>query len=759
MRGFFPAGLWGPGALALVLGLALCACATDVAVDPEGYRCDAADLCPSGYDCVAGTCRASGSDLCAGVRCEEVPQNTCKDADTLLSWNGGGTCEPSTGACHYPSTEVTCAQGCEGGACRGEDLCQHVSCSQPPAPACAGPNVLHTWDAVGTCESSTGQCSYASSFANCPNGCADGVCLAPGSKSFARVGPRIPQAVTAVDVAPSSSGNHVLAVGKGGFVTKWDGTSWHPLSSGTTRELLSVWLRSGTQGYVVGKGGSALLYDGEGLSPLVLPGAGSGVDLVSVHGNGSHVIVAAADGTVWRSTDGTSFTRAPAPPAGYGYQLVQAFVDRDDSERVVGLCTGTLARPCVLYAGGAGATAWYVDEPDLGSLLSTGFTAVGPSTDTGYAFVAQDEGIYRHDSDTGDIDSNDVPTGISGSRVTGITLDVNASVEAVFLLSSGDQSAFGKLYRWQRGGSLTPLLTLYGSSQAVSRNDAGGVVVADSGAQGANVFRRGPVTDEALELNEDWADADLAPDGARVLINGYGDLAVLPAAGGAYRFDRSPATSPDYVGVVAGQGYALEYGKSGKLYRWTPAGGHLAVLGAGSTDWKAGCRNSDSEMFLVGAGGKIARYDGSALTLMSTATSAALNAVTCAGAGKAFAVGANGTVLRLSNGSWTGIGGVPSGAELRGAYATSQGELFVAGDVLWKYAGGAWSALNGKAGVSQLYGFGSAELYGVAGSGVFRFNGSAWTNAFGAPGTVAGGGASATALVLAGPGGLVVEAR
>ena len=304
------------------------------------------------------------------------------------------------------------------------------------------------------------------------------------------------------------------------------------------------------------------------------------------------------------------------------------------------------------------------------------------------------------------------------------------------------------------------LLTLYGTAQSISRNDVGGVVIADSGPSGANVFRRGPITNEALELNEDWVDVELSPSGARLMINGYADVAAIDSGASTFRFERSPASSPDFVGVIAGQSYALMFGGGGKLYRWSPSGGFTTVAGSGSSDWHAGCRNSDAEVFVVGAGGKLAKYNGSALTVMTSPTRADLNAVNCAGAGKAFAVGANGTVLKLSGSTWSTVSGAPSSATLTGAYAAASGEVFVVGDnVLLRYANGAWSTLPGKSGMSQLYGFSASELYGVAGGTVYRFDGGAWKSAFNAPGAISGGGATSNELVLAGAGGLVLDAK
>ena len=55
-----------------------------------------------------------------------------------------------------------------------------------------------------------------------------------------------------------SSSSNVFAVGSGGTILKYNGTSWSSMTSGTTNQLNSVWGSSGTNVFAVGIGGTIL---------------------------------------------------------------------------------------------------------------------------------------------------------------------------------------------------------------------------------------------------------------------------------------------------------------------------------------------------------------------------------------------------------------------------------------------------------------------------------------------------------------------
>jgi len=285
---------------AWVLCLLLAACSAEVEFNPEGFLCDPGNACPDGYLCVEGACRAACTgdgctvtpvNRCATVTCDAAPAATCVDAATRRSYLQSGTCEPTTGQCTYPVMETSCEEGCQDGACVGQSgACAGITCTTPPQPQCEGGN-LRTWTGPGTC-SAAGTCSYFSSVEGCPGGCAAGACV-PVQISFAETAPQLRSLLTAVDVAPGSSGNHVLVAGPGGYVARWNGAAWTQLTSGTQANLGAVSLYGSggaVGGAVVGSNGTVLLYDGTSLAKATVPGLTAA--LLSVHAvSGTQVLV------------------------------------------------------------------------------------------------------------------------------------------------------------------------------------------------------------------------------------------------------------------------------------------------------------------------------------------------------------------------------------------------------------------------------------------------------------------------------------
>jgi formylglycine-generating enzyme required for sulfatase activity len=125
--------------------------------------------CPGG--CVDGRCL---DDACVGVSCARPFAAHCLDADHLSAWDGvsSGCAE---GICAYGMAVVTCANGCEAGACV-DDPCAGILCESPPAAYCAGDTSV-TFESEGVCDPQTGFCEYVSDTTPCATtGCAAGVC-------------------------------------------------------------------------------------------------------------------------------------------------------------------------------------------------------------------------------------------------------------------------------------------------------------------------------------------------------------------------------------------------------------------------------------------------------------------------------------------------------------------------------------------------------------------------------------------------------
>ena len=86
--------------------------------------------------------------------------------------------------------------------------------------------------------------------------------------------------------------DHVVAVGLGGLILRFDGSRWQRMPSPTQASLEGVWLGAG-EGFAVGQGGAVLYYDGSRWSPA---DAGTDADLCAVHGHGAAVVAVGARG-------------------------------------------------------------------------------------------------------------------------------------------------------------------------------------------------------------------------------------------------------------------------------------------------------------------------------------------------------------------------------------------------------------------------------------------------------------------------------
>jgi hypothetical protein len=105
-----------------------------------------------------------------------------------------------------------------------------------------------------------------------------------------------------------SSDSNVFAVGVGGTILHYDGTSWSSMDSGTTNNLNSVWGSSGNNVFAVGASGTILYYDGASWSSM---DSGTTSNLNGVWGKPGFGVLAVGDsqntilqyiGDMWTST-------------------------------------------------------------------------------------------------------------------------------------------------------------------------------------------------------------------------------------------------------------------------------------------------------------------------------------------------------------------------------------------------------------------------------------------------------------------------
>lgn len=785
----------------LALLLLLMGCDTNVAVDPEGHRCDFAAPCPAGFTCVDGACRrgtpvdpscdgvtcdappastctssavlrtydgrcvagacryepldmtcatscAGGAcvDACQGVSCVTPPSPACVDADTLRTFAMAGTC--GNGTCTYAPTDTPCPHGCENAVCKGVDLCEtmNVTCTTAPEPVCLGAT-RRAFTAPGTCDPGTGQCSYAQVDTPCPNGCALGNCLM-ASATFSQTGPRVRFAINGLDVAPGSSGNSALAVGNGGRLARWDGTGWTELTTPSNSNLNAVSFVTGTLAWVVGNGATA--YTVRATTGVVTPqtllsASTTHFRFVSGRGEGEVLVTDAAGG--WWRYRANAWTSGTLPQANAPWVVRGAYLDESLRERVVGSCAaGATRRRCVALRSLGGSPTSFTTHDEAGAT----FTAVGggfpvPSSFSSEALLGLGDNLLRTHGSSGLFGNEATSPALSGLGVVGITAQAGSTSRDVYVLTSsaaptGSTVGEGHLFRLVRGitgVTANDALTTYFGEEALSANDANGVLVAEvRRADGVNnVFRRGPITNEALDVGEDLVGASLDPAGALVLASVYGDVMRRAVGSSTWDFRRPPAEWA-IRGLEARNGAGvLLVGRradvaDGLVIRNT-GGTFVTVATAPGTPLNAVCRVSDMEGWAVGAGGVIFRVTAAGATSVPSPTTKELLAVDCS-AGNAMAVGVDGTVLRLTNGAWAEVTpAFPVTTERLTTVQLIPGGAYVGSDGVFARLGqGGWVTLPSQAGLARLVARSSQEVYGAfvtnGSTAIHRFDGAAW---------------------------------
>lgn len=100
------------------------------------------------------------------------------------------------------------------------------------------------------------------------------------------------------------------AVGGGGTILHWIGSTWAPVRSGTSVELWGIYGRDDKL-WVVGDGGTILYYDGASFSSLKSP---TTANLTAISGNATEIFIAGEKGTFLKGT-GSVFGQVGAAPS------------------------------------------------------------------------------------------------------------------------------------------------------------------------------------------------------------------------------------------------------------------------------------------------------------------------------------------------------------------------------------------------------------------------------------------------------------
>lgn len=171
---------------------------------------------------------------------------------------------------------------------------------------------------------------------------------------------------------------------------------------------------------------------------------------------------------------------------------------------------------------------------------------------------------------------------------------------------------------------------------------------------------------------------------------------------------------------------AIAIGTAGRIREWD--GTSWADVDVGTTDdlialtaWP------DGAAVVVGHNGTVARRTaGGGWSLEAAPTSADLLGVWGGGPDQLVAVGA-GAVVMLRDGTWTDV--TPAGAPtLAGVYGTSIDDLWVAGEGLFHYEGGAWTAVSsGGVLLRSIGGRAPDDIFAVGDRRILHYDGARWS--------------------------------
>ncbi len=818
----------------VALALLLAGCQMNLQVDPTGYRCDPGGVCPSGYDCVSGVCERGAADLCANVTCSKMSEcsggsvrvfnstcdarsgqcafapaeTTCPSGcangvclfacvgttcstpppptcvgNTLRASSANGTCNSTTGACAYMPVETVCTSGClqavDGGvsSCIGQDACAGVSCMTAPVASCEG-LTARTFAASGTC--SAGSCSYAETRTVCTLACNAGVCADSPSLTFKATGPRLKFPISAIDIAPGSNGNVVVAVGDEGRIARWNGAEWSAVPAPGTEHINSVHFVSNSAAWLVGRNRTMWNYRAGIVTAVANPPGSSTANFVSVFGRGETNVLIAEGAGNWHKWSGGAWASGALLGSRGPYVMRSAFIDETNRERIGGRCGLGANQTCIAYRDPAtAATDWSIDN--VVGTDSSGCSSVGPFVDAPTNVSSPDvlcgkptNELKRHTQFGFSVLT--APALPLGNGVVGLT---GGPSRSVFALTASDAfSGPGALYRMIRSGTTVPvdlLLTTRSGEEHLSANESAGVVVAEvrRTQKVNNVFHRGPSTNVALDLGEDWAAITANAADELVLVSESADVAVKKASSNVFSFARRPgglvvraAAAQRGTGVlIVGNDPATTYGF---IMRYTPGAGFITIAADTiATEFTDVCRVSDAEAYVAGSDGEIFLVNSLTLTAtpMSSGTFDDLKAVDCSTPGSAVAVGVKGMVLKLTGSTWGSVSpAYPRATEVLKSVRLINGAIWALGESTFSrldQGATAWSTLPPQASSKGLFIRSPAEVYSVkttsTASEIVRFDGTAWRSAMAVDGVLRGGVQISAKVLLGGARGLLVE--
>jgi uncharacterized protein YjdB len=587
-----------------------------------------------------------------------------------------------------------------------------------------------------------------------------------------------------------TSSSDVFAVGGGGAILHYDGSTWTTMSNPDAGDLHAVWGTSSSHVYAVGS--SILHYDGSVWSAMNAPeGGGDGVwgtsprDVFAVGGGP----ILRYDGNSW-STMNNPTGESVADVWGFSSDDVYAVTWNATILHYDGSAWSTMDSPSSLFLSSVwGSSPNDVYAVGFGGLIlhydGSGWSTISSGPDlsvdgvwgssSGDVYAVGDGGAIRY---------------YDGS--TWSTVDSPVTLPLAFVWASPNSDVYavgdsGTILRGIRGGSvvvtsaagaLTALgdtvrlaaqaedaagnpvggvsITSWNSSdEAVATVDTTGLVTAVSnGVATISATAPGGAAGSAeITIAQAAATVEVTPAGATIATSGATQLFTATAwdstgnliPGKTFTWSTlntnvaniDPSTgiaSPvgsGQVTVVAAADGAVGYGL---LTVGVPVAEPVNLWSTMDTPvnvWLGDVwGTSSSDVFAVGGGGAILHFDGSAWTTMSNSDGGNLHAVWGTSSSNVYAAG--GPILHYDGSDWSTMSS-PAGGE--GVWGTSPIDVYAVSDPGWilHYDGTAWSTMNSPtaAGIHDVWGLSADEVYAVGADGadaaILHYGGNTWS--------------------------------
>ena len=546
-----------------------------------------------------------------------------------------------------------------------------------------------------------------------------------------------------------TSRSNIVAVGENGTILRFDGTTWAPMASPTTQNILAVWGPSANSMYAAA-GPEMLHWDGSTWSLMSGSHNASGIwgtsdgDVYAVGPNGR---IDRYDGAAWQTmTSGTTKHLHSV----WGTSTGDVYAVGDSGTILRGVRGANVQ---VTATGGPTLTA-------LGATKRLVATAVAPGSGfvegVSYTWTSVNPAVATVDS-TGLVTAvANGGTAITATAPGGASAVLGVTVQQVpAYLSTGNGPVLsGVGSSWQasasafdsRGNPIPGVTVTWGSlNPSVATVDpVTGVVTAVSAGQVVITATAGSATGwwtvqvDAFQGQPVNLWAPMSSPVNTPLEDVWGasvsDVFAVGEGGVILHFDgrdwsRMSSGSSADLHSVWGLSGTLVYagGSNGTLLRYDGATWSPVPTGV-SFQIEAVWGNRDDNKWVGGTGGGLLQSDG--LTLVPQVSGTSETLLGLYGVGSVFGVGVHGTILRLDGNHWSPVASGTT-SDLTGVWASNPSDYHAVGlsGTVLSSDGSAWSP--GTSGTSadllDVWGADLPDVYAVGAAGtILRYSGSNW---------------------------------